>query len=103
MADQNTMQFEEDDEFEGIVAVIRDKLKGLSGVLHVSGVVNNAPDYLLPVQDWCDFHYFSKIREAMSVLDPSSIDRHVDFVWVSVPSPLRISRLLLEIIIECIN
>ena len=97
------MQFEEDDEFDGIVAVIQDKLKGLNGVLHVSGVVKNAPDYLLPVQNWGDFHYFSEIREGMSALDRSSGDRHMDFTWVSVLSSLRISRLLLEIIIERIS
>ena len=77
------MQFEEDDEFDGIVAVIQDKLNGLSGVLHVPGVVKNAPDYLLPVQNWDDFHYFSEIREASSVLDCPSGDRHIDFIWVS--------------------
>ena len=97
------MQFEADDEFDDIVAVIQDKLKGLSGVLHVSGLVKNAPDYLLPIQNWDDFSYFSEIREATAVLDRSSRDRHMDFVWVSVLSPLRVSRLLLEIIIEWTN
>jgi len=97
------MQFKEDDEFDGIVAVIQDKLKGLSGVLHVPGIVNNAPDYLFPVQNWGDYHYFSEIREPTSILDPHFRHKHMDFVWVSVLSPLRIPWVLLESIIECIN
>jgi hypothetical protein len=49
------MQFESDDGFNGIVSIIRDKLQGLSGVLHVPGIVNNAPDYLLHVQNSVTF------------------------------------------------
>jgi hypothetical protein len=97
------MQFEEDDEFGDIVAVIQGKLNGLSGVLHMPGVIGNAPDYLLPVRSWNSFRLFSKIRETMSVLNPPPGDGRMNFVWVSVLLPLWISRLLLEIMIECIN
>ena len=88
------MQFEDDDKFNDIVNVIRDKLQGLSGVLQVSGIVDNAPDYLLPVQNWVDFRYFRGILENRSVLDSSSRDIQMDFVWVSAISPLRISRVV---------
>jgi hypothetical protein len=96
-ANQSTMQFEDDDEFDGIIAVIRDKLQGLSGVLHVSGVVKNAPDYLLPVQNWGDFNYFRNI------LDPPSEDRRINFVWVSVLSLYGCRGYWLAIGINCMN
>lgn len=84
------MQFEDDDEFDSIIAVIRDNLQGLSGVLHSSGIVSNAPDYLLPIHNWDDFHLFREILEDMSGVDPPSKDRHMDFVWVSALSAPRI-------------
>lgn len=83
------MQFEDNDEFDGIVAVIRNNLQGLSGVLHVSGVVRNALDYLLPVQNLDDFHRVREILESMSAAGPSSKDGHMDFIWVSLLSALR--------------
>ena len=76
------MQFEDDDDFDDIVSVIRDKLQGLSGVLHVSGIADNALDYLLPVQNWVDFHYFRVILGTKSVLDSASKDVRMDFDWV---------------------
>ena len=112
------MQFEDGDNFDDIVSVIQDKLQGLSGVLHVAGIADNAPDHLLPVQNWLDFHYFRAILETKSVLDtsskdidmdfvwvrgelvnlslvrPSSKDIHMDFVWVSAVLSLQISRVV---------
>ena len=112
------MQFEDDDDFDDIVSVIREKLQGPSNVLHVAGIADNAPVYLLPVQNWPDFHYFRGILEAVSVLDtpfedidtdfvwvrgklenfslvrPSSKDIHMDFVWVSAGLSLHISRVV---------
>ena len=75
------MQCEDDDDFDDIVSFIRQKLQGLSGVLHVAGIADNAPDYLLPVQNWLDFHYFRGMLEANSALDSSSNDIQMDFVW----------------------
>jgi hypothetical protein len=82
------MQFESDDGFNGIVSIIRDKLQGLSGVLHVPGIVNNAPDYLLHVQNSVYLHYFCGILKNRSVLGSSSKDIHFNFVWASAISTL---------------
>jgi hypothetical protein len=51
-------------------------------------LVNNTPDYLLPVNNWADFNYFLGIFEERSVLDPFSEDKLMAFVWVSVLSLL---------------
>lgn len=78
--------------FDFILSFIRDKLQGLSGVPHVSGMVDNAPDCLLPVQNEFDFRYFRGIL--MDRLDSSTDNIEMDFVWVSAIPPLRISRVV---------
>ena len=59
------------------------------------GAVNNASGHLFISPDLADFNYFGGILEEISVLDPFSEDKHMDFVWVSVLSLLRISRQLI--------
>jgi hypothetical protein len=63
------MQFEADDEFEGIVDVIRHKFLDPEGSLHMAGVVKNEPEYLMPIKTWADFHYVRDILDARSVLE----------------------------------
>ncbi|KAH8744419.1 hypothetical protein F5882DRAFT_446538 [Hyaloscypha sp. PMI_1271] len=69
----------EDDEFDGIVDVIRDQFLGLSGELHLSVFINNAPDYLVPVQSWADFRFVCRRDRHVN---SSFEDRCVDFVWM---------------------
>jgi hypothetical protein len=48
----------------------------------MSDVIKNEPEYLIPIQNWDDFHYF---RNILAPKEP--VRSEWDFVWVSVLYP----------------
>lgn len=81
-------QFEIDDEFDDIVAVVQDKLGGLDGSLCMCLYTKTTPNTIIPVKSWSSFRNIYRYLTDVLRLEKSHLGRQYprewDFVWVRV-------------------
>lgn len=83
------LEFEVDDGFEDVVAVVQDKLGGLDGSLCMCLDTKTTPNTLLPVKSWSGFRDVYRYLTDVLRLEKSHLGRQYPYEWDFVWAPSK--------------